>query len=74
VVLEFPSAEAAKSFYASPDYRALKSMRESCSRDKLVGVEGVQRVGRTRCGRLLSVIGRQARLLSGQSLGRAQFG
>ncbi len=41
VLLEFPSAEAMRSFYESPDYRALKAMRESCSRANLVSVEGV---------------------------------
>ena len=41
VVLEFPSADAARSFYGSPEYRGLKSMRESCSRANLVTVEGV---------------------------------
>jgi uncharacterized protein (DUF1330 family) len=40
VLLEFPSAEAMRSFYESPDYRALKAMRESCSRANLVSVEG----------------------------------
>jgi uncharacterized protein (DUF1330 family) len=41
VVLEFPSAEAMRSFYDSPEYRGLKAMRESCSRANLVTVEGV---------------------------------
>ncbi len=41
VLLEFPSADAMRSFYESPDYRALKAMRESCSRANLVSVEGV---------------------------------
>lgn len=40
VVLEFPSAEAARSFYESPEYRGLKALRESCSSAKLVTVEG----------------------------------
>jgi uncharacterized protein (DUF1330 family) len=40
VLLEFPSAEAARSFYESPSYRELKSLRESCSRANLVTVEG----------------------------------
>lgn len=41
VVLEFPSSEAAQSFYRSPEYRGLKALRESCSRANLVTVEGV---------------------------------
>lgn len=41
VVLEFPSAEAAQSFYKSPEYRGLKALREACSRANLVTVEGV---------------------------------
>jgi uncharacterized protein (DUF1330 family) len=40
VVLEFPSAEAARSFYQSPAYRDLKALRESCSHANLVTVEG----------------------------------
>lgn len=40
VVLEFPSSDAARSFYDSPEYRGLKSMRQSCSRANLVIVEG----------------------------------
>ncbi len=41
VLLEFPSAEATRSFYESPEYRAMKALRESCSRANLVSVEGV---------------------------------
>ena len=41
VVIEFPSGEAAQAFYQSPVYRNLKALRESCSRAKLVTVEGV---------------------------------
>lgn len=40
VVLEFPFAEAARSFYQSPAYRDLKALRESCSHANLVTVEG----------------------------------
>jgi uncharacterized protein (DUF1330 family) len=40
VVFEFPSEQAMLSFYESPEYRALKAMRESCSRANLVSVEG----------------------------------
>ncbi len=40
VLIEFPSAEAARSFYESPAYRGLKALRESCSRANLVIVEG----------------------------------
>jgi uncharacterized protein (DUF1330 family) len=40
VLLEFPSAESAQSFYQCPEYRALKALRESCSRANLVSVEG----------------------------------
>ena len=41
VVLEFPSAEAAQTFYQSAEYRGLKALREACSRGNLVTVEGV---------------------------------
>jgi uncharacterized protein (DUF1330 family) len=41
VVLEFPSVAAAQAFYASPEYRGLKALRESCSRANLVMVEGI---------------------------------
>lgn len=41
VIMEFQSAAAAQSFYDSPEYRALKALRESCSRANLVTVEGV---------------------------------
>ena len=41
VLFEFPSEQAAKSFYESPEYRGLKALRESCSRANLVTVEGV---------------------------------
>lgn len=41
VLIEFPSAEAAQSFYESAVYRGLKAMREACSRANLVSVAGV---------------------------------
>lgn len=41
VILEFPSAAAARSFYESPEYAGLKTLRESCSRGNLVIVEGL---------------------------------
>jgi len=41
VVLEFASVAAAQAFYQCPEYRALKALRESCSRANLVMVEGV---------------------------------
>lgn len=41
VIFEFPSADAAQSFYESPAYRGLRAVRESCSRANLVTVEGV---------------------------------
>lgn len=41
VIFEFPSGEAALSFYESPQYRGLKALRESCSHANLVIVEGV---------------------------------
>jgi uncharacterized protein (DUF1330 family) len=41
VVIEFPSADAARSFYLGPEYGALKALRESCSTASLVSVAGV---------------------------------
>ena len=41
VVLEFPSKEAAETFYYGPVYQGLKAIREECSSANLVLVEGV---------------------------------
>ena len=41
VLLEFPSLAAWETFYDSPTYRGLKSIRDACSSARLVGVEGL---------------------------------
>ena len=41
VVLEFPSVEAARRWYTSPEYRPLLALRLKASKGSLVLVEGV---------------------------------
>jgi uncharacterized protein (DUF1330 family) len=41
VIVEFPSAEAIKSFYESPVYQGLKELRQAASSGAIVVVEGV---------------------------------
>ena len=41
VLIEFPSAEAAQTFYDGPVYQGLKQIRDECSSARLVMVEGV---------------------------------
>jgi uncharacterized protein (DUF1330 family) len=41
VVLEFPSFEAAKTFYHSAEYEAARQVREGAARVNLMVVEGV---------------------------------
>ncbi len=41
VVVEFPSLEAIKAFYASPGYQHAKSLREGAARATFVAVDGV---------------------------------
>jgi uncharacterized protein (DUF1330 family) len=41
VVLEFPSVEAAKRWYASEEYRRIKPLRLQCATGDLVLVEGI---------------------------------
>lgn len=41
VLLEFPTAEAAKTFYDSPEYRAAREARAGAARMNLVVVEGL---------------------------------
>ena len=41
VIMEFPSYQAARSYYFSEDYRALKALRNGASDAKFVLVEGV---------------------------------
>jgi uncharacterized protein (DUF1330 family) len=40
VVIEFPSLEAARSWYNSPEYAPLLAMRQPAATDHLVAVEG----------------------------------
>jgi uncharacterized protein (DUF1330 family) len=41
VLLEFPSIETWQSFYNSPTYRQLKTIRDACSSARLVSVQGM---------------------------------
>ncbi len=41
VVLEFPSMDALRRFYDSPEYTAARQIRSRASRSRLVFVEGV---------------------------------
>jgi uncharacterized protein (DUF1330 family) len=41
VVLEFPSANAIKRFYSSPEYTAARAARDSAARMNMIAVEGV---------------------------------
>jgi len=40
VVLEFPSAERAKAWWDSPDYRRAGAIRHECAKTRMVIVEG----------------------------------
>ena len=41
VVIEFPSMQALKNWYGSPEYEPLIKLRQSASTGRLVAVEGV---------------------------------
>ena len=41
VVLEFPTMDAARGFYNSPDYREARKIREAASRSRVFLVEGM---------------------------------
>ena len=41
VVIEFPSMEAARACYESPDYQAAKAIRETIAEAEMILVEGV---------------------------------
>lgn len=40
VVLEFPSAEKAKAWWDSPDYRKARTIRHACAKSRMIVVEG----------------------------------
>jgi uncharacterized protein (DUF1330 family) len=40
VIIEFPSLEQAKAFYSSPDYVAVKALREGAGTGTFVAVDG----------------------------------
>jgi uncharacterized protein (DUF1330 family) len=42
VVLEFPDAERARAWWASPEYAEAKALRQSCADTEMLLVEGVQ--------------------------------
>lgn len=41
VVLEFPSANAIRRFYSSPEYRAARAQREGAAKMNMIAVEGI---------------------------------
>ena len=41
MLIEFPSLEAMDAFYSSDAYRELRSQRDSCSKTRLLAVEGL---------------------------------
>jgi uncharacterized protein (DUF1330 family) len=41
VVLEFPSANAIRRFYSSPEYKAARAQREGAAQMNMIAVEGV---------------------------------
>ncbi len=41
VILEFPDLASFEGFYNGPVYRSLKSIRDECSRARLVAVQGL---------------------------------
>ncbi len=42
VIIEFPSSEAAESFYHSEAYQEAKAIRQSCSQTSMVMAQGVE--------------------------------
>ena len=41
VVLEFPSAEQARAWWSSEEYREAKALRQRCARTRMILIEGV---------------------------------
>ena len=41
VILEFPSLDAAKAFYDSPEYRAAREVRTGAAKMDILAVEGI---------------------------------
>ena len=41
VIVEFPSLERAQAWWNSPEYAPVKALRQSCSRAKMIVLEGV---------------------------------
>lgn len=41
VIVEFPSMASLRAFYASPEYRALRALREESAKSTLIAIEGV---------------------------------
>jgi uncharacterized protein (DUF1330 family) len=41
VILEFPSTEQARAWWASPEYAAAKALRQSCTQTEMLLVEGL---------------------------------
>ena len=41
VILEFPSMDAARAWWASPEYAEAKAMRQAAARSEMVAVQGL---------------------------------
>jgi uncharacterized protein (DUF1330 family) len=41
VILEFPTAERARAWWASPEYAEAKTLRHACARSEMLLVEGL---------------------------------
>jgi uncharacterized protein (DUF1330 family) len=41
VIMEFPDMDAARAWYASPEYQAIAPLRQSASETRIIAVEGV---------------------------------
>jgi uncharacterized protein (DUF1330 family) len=43
VILEFPTAEAGRAWWASPEYQPAKALRQACAETEMLLVEGLPR-------------------------------
>lgn len=41
VMLEFPTADAARAWWGSPEYAPAKALRQSCARTQMILAQGV---------------------------------
>jgi uncharacterized protein (DUF1330 family) len=45
VLLEFPTAERARAWWASPEYEPAKALRQSCAETRMLLADGVSTIG-----------------------------